>query len=526
MISKEELQKFILDIESDRVERTISTNDTDKFAEAICAFSNDMAGHKQPGYLLLGVHDKTCKLSGLKATDKIMKDVAAIRSDGNVLPQPAMTVSKVSFDEGDVIVVEVLPAHFPPVRYKGTIWIRVGPRRGIANEMEERLLTEKRTSNAKTFDERPCVGSTIDDLNINLFKMVYLPKAVSSDVLANDKRDTKLQLASLRFYDLVYDCPTNAGILMFGNNVRYFFSTSYVQYVKFEGTSVASNILADTQFSGDLISIVNELNSFVKINIVKKRPIPVSALIEENVFNYSDSAIREFLMNALMHRSYEITSYIKFYQYSDRIEIINPGGLYGNARPENFPNVSDYRNLVIAESMRVMGYVNRFNRGIENAQLDLRNNGNAPAEFDLNTFGVFGVIMREKPIEKITADFSNPWRIGRVNEESGRVNYGISRVNEESGRVNYGIGRVNEKIGRVIYGIGRVNDPIRINDLLEIEKNVLYIIKDNENINQKSISKLTQTPYRTLSRYLKTLKDKGLIKYVGSAKKGGYRIAF
>jgi len=66
-------------------------------------------------------------------------------------------------------------------------------------------------------------------------------------------------------------------------------------------------VLADTQFSGDLISIVNDLNSFVKINIVKKRPIPVSALIEENVFNYSDSAIRVFLMNALMHRSYEIT---------------------------------------------------------------------------------------------------------------------------------------------------------------------------------------------------------------------------
>lgn len=66
-------------------------------------------------------------------------------------------------------------------------------------------------------------------------------------------------------------------------------------------------MLADTQFSGDLISIVNDLNSFVKINIVKKRPIPVSALIEENVFNYSDSAIRVFLMNALMHRSYEIT---------------------------------------------------------------------------------------------------------------------------------------------------------------------------------------------------------------------------
>ena len=53
MVSKEELQELILDIESDRIERTISTNDTDKFAEAICAFSNDMAMNKKPGFLLI-----------------------------------------------------------------------------------------------------------------------------------------------------------------------------------------------------------------------------------------------------------------------------------------------------------------------------------------------------------------------------------------------------------------------------------------------------------------------------------------
>ena len=496
MLSKEKIFKLINDKESDRIERTISTNDTDKFAEAICAFSNDLANHQKPGYLLIGVQNTTCKLSGLKATDELLKNIAAIRSDGNILPQPAMTVHSYTFDDGDVIVVEVLPAHFPPVRYKGRIWIRVGPRRGIANEMEERLLTEKRTSNAKTFDERPCVGSTVDDLNINLFKMIYLPKAVSAEVLANDTRDIKLQLASLRFYDLVYDCPTNAGILLFGNNVRYFFSTAYIQYVKFEGDTVASNVLADTQFSGDLISIVNELDSFVKINIVKKRPIPVSTLIEENVFNYSDSAIREFLMNSLMHRSYEITSPIKFYQFSDRIEIVNPGGLYGNARPENFPNVSDYRNLVIAESMRVMGYVNRFNRGVETAQLDLKKNGNAPAEFDLKTFGVFGVIIKEKPIEKISADFSNPWKGGGIKTSD-------NKENKKAGGIN-----------------GGISGGIKLS---KTEAEILDVIEAHENIKVDEISKLLNISKRTAERHLSRLKDLHIIEYVGSLKTGGYK---
>jgi len=70
MLSKEKIFELINDKESDHIERTTSTDDTDKFAEAICAFSNDLANHQKPGYLFIGVHDKTCKLSGLKATDK------------------------------------------------------------------------------------------------------------------------------------------------------------------------------------------------------------------------------------------------------------------------------------------------------------------------------------------------------------------------------------------------------------------------------------------------------------------------
>ena len=54
---------------------------------------------------------------------------------------------------------------------------------------------------------------------------------------------------------------------------------------------------------------------------------------------------------------------IQFYEYDDRIEIQNPGGLYGKVSPDNFPNVSDYRNTFIAEAMKVLGYVNRFSRG-------------------------------------------------------------------------------------------------------------------------------------------------------------------
>ena len=78
----------------------------------------------------------------------------------------------------------------------------------------------------------------------------------------------------------------------------------------------------------------------------------------------------------------------RFYQFSDRIEIQNPGGLYGEASPENFPRVNAYRNPIVAEAMHVLGYVNRFGRGIARAQRFMNENGSPEPcfEFQVNHF--------------------------------------------------------------------------------------------------------------------------------------------
>ncbi len=97
-------------------------------------------------------------------------------------------------------------------------------------------------------------------------------------------------------------------------------------------------------------------------------------------------------MNAIMHRDYEGNAPIQFYEYDDRIEIQNPGGLYGKVSPDNFPNVSDYRNPFIAEAMKVLGYVNRFSRGVYRVQKELEENGNGQASFDFSLITAFRVV--------------------------------------------------------------------------------------------------------------------------------------
>jgi ATP-dependent DNA helicase RecG len=391
MITKQQLISSLADIESYHIERTTSITDTDKFCQAICAFSNDLSGSGKNGYLILGAHDNG-ERSGLRVDDRLLLQISNIRTDGNILPQPVMTVEKFSFDEGDLLVVEVQPSEIPPVRYRGRVWVRVGPRKSFATEAEEKILTERRLSNIRTFDAMPCLGTSIANLDVSLVKKEFLPKAVAEEVLAADKRPIEEQLSSLGFYDLRYNCPTCGAVILFGLNPERYIHGSYVQYVRFKGKDKAGDILNEFKFSGNLCRTLIKIDNFIETSVAAKRPIPVSVLREETFSKYPYWATRELLMNAIMHRDYESNAPVQFYEYDDRIEIQNPGGLYGKVHPDNFPNVNDYRNPFIAEAMKILGYVNRFSRGVNRVQRELRENGNGEAAFDFSLITAFKVV--------------------------------------------------------------------------------------------------------------------------------------
>ena len=136
-----------------------------------------MAAHAMPGYLIVGVHDDG-SLNGTLVDDKLLQTLLSYRTDGRIVPPPAMVVAKFTYPEGEVAVVEVQPSSVPPVRYKGKVCVRIGPRKGTANEAEERILSEKRSTFARSFDTAPCFGSTLNDLSIDIFKITYLPTAI------------------------------------------------------------------------------------------------------------------------------------------------------------------------------------------------------------------------------------------------------------------------------------------------------------------------------------------------------------
>lgn len=381
----QELTALLGDLESDRVERKASISDGKKIRQAICAFANDLPNHKKPGVLFIGVNDNgTC--ANLAITDELLLRLSNIRSEGKILPFPLLQVNKRILDSCELVVVIVEPSDAPPVRFDGRTHIRVGPRRATATPEEERRLNEKRRARDLPFDLQPLPSSSLDDLNLEIFQQSYLPFIIAPEVLEENQRSLPQQLASVRFTTPPpQSCPTVLGTLIIGKNPRQFVPGHYVQFLRVDGAELGDPIKDQKEISGSLLDILRMLDETLQINISIASDI-TSQSLEIQHPDYPIEALRQLARNAVMHRSYEQTNApVKVYWFSDRVEISNPGGLFGQVNQENFgQGVTDYRNPHLAGVMKDLGYVQRFGYGIPTAKRALEKNGNPPPEFSLD----------------------------------------------------------------------------------------------------------------------------------------------
>ncbi|MGH8909126.1 MAG: ATP-binding protein [Egibacteraceae bacterium] len=388
----EELAQLLADMESDRVERKASPADKDKICEAVCAFENDLPNHRKPGVVFVGVHDNGTD-ARLAITDELLRNLAGIRSDGNILPLPSLDVQKRRLHEMDLAVVVVHPSEAPPVRYRGRVWVRIGPRRAVASAGEERRLAEKRRAGDLPFDLWPLRSASLDDLDLDMFEEDYLKAALPSDVLAENERTVEQRLVSARFLT-VDGIPTVTGVLTVGQDPTRFVPGAYVQFLRFDGVDLTDPIRDQEALSGPLLHVLRELETLIRINVSVATDV-VSQPVEIRTPDYPVPALEQLIRNAIMHRAYDVTNApVRVSWFNDRVEIQNPGGPYGQVDVDNFgePGVTDYRNPTLAEVMKTLGYVQRFGVGIQLARRALERNGNRPLEFVVNPRNVAAIV--------------------------------------------------------------------------------------------------------------------------------------
>jgi len=249
--TQRELEEMLADLESDLVERkeSLQGDDPRKIRQAVCAFANDLPDHQRPGVVFVGADDAGAPV-GLEITDQLLLQLADVKTDGNIVPPPTMTVDRRVLLGTPVAVVTVMPADTPPVRHRGRIWIRVGPRRAIASAQDERILNEKRRHDPH-FDAQPVPTASITDLDLRRFEEEYLPQAVDAAALAENDRSTEERLAALKMIAGVDDPrPTIAGILVLGRSPQDFLPAAFAQFLRIAGTELADPVVDDGRCSG------------------------------------------------------------------------------------------------------------------------------------------------------------------------------------------------------------------------------------------------------------------------------------
>lgn len=394
MLNDAELERLLLDPESDRVERKRNAADLDDIREAVCAFANDLPDHRLPGVVFVGIEDDgVC--AELQINDGLMRLLAQLRDDGAITPFPSLTVVQRTLNGCEVVVLVVEPAMTPPIRLRGRSWVRVGPRRAWATPEEERRLAERRVHGNLPYDVQPVAAATLDDLDITLFERDYLPHAVAPEVIAENRRSITEQLQSLRMLD-VAGRPTVLGVLVLGKDARRYVGGAYVQFLRIDGTRLTDPIRDQKEIDGPLVELLRRLDEVLEAHNSIATSI-IDGRVEVRRPEYPMAALQQLVRNGVMHRAYEGThAPVRIHWYSDRIEILSPGGPYGLVSRENFgrPGITDYRNLHLAEAMKVLGYVQRFGVGIAIARQELEKNGNPPLEFVVEPTHVLATVRR------------------------------------------------------------------------------------------------------------------------------------
>ena len=374
--------------ESDRVEfkESLRGDAPKKIREAICAFANDLPDHRKPGFVFVGLRDDGT-VAGLSVTDELLRQLADMKTDGNIVPPPSLTVERRSVSGNDIAVIAVQPSDSPPVRYNGRVHVRIGSRRGIATAQDERILNEKRRYADIPFDIHPVPSATLKDLILSVFEYEYLPRAFAPDILESNERSREEQLAATKMIASADEAiPTVLGLLVLGKRTLDFLPGTYIQFLRFAGDEPTDPISDEEAISGTIGDVLRRLDE--KLNGHNRTAVDIiSGPIERRISTYPVAAIQQIARNAVMHRSYEGNNApARVYWYDDRIEIMSPGGVFGSVTAQNFgqPGITAYRNPNLAEAMRNLRLVQRFGLGIPLAKRLLREAGHPDIEFDVD----------------------------------------------------------------------------------------------------------------------------------------------
>ncbi len=267
----------------------------------------------------------------------------------------------------------------------GRVLIRSGVKnRPLGGQEILKLASAKSTGD---FESEVVPGATKDDLSRKMIDEYLAKRAERTKRPYNGKVDDLLK--EIGAVD-AEGKPTVSGILSFSEFPQHWLPQSGIVFAKFVGkTPRGENGLAGysrrEELTGPLSRLIESTWNLIWSEMAVSAV--VKGLEREETFEYPQFAVREAIVNAVCHRDYRLKGRrIEVRMYSDRLEVISPGGLPGFITVENIVDEHFSRNPRIVNGLFQWGYIEELGLGIDRMMEVMQQAGHKPPSFDARPY--------------------------------------------------------------------------------------------------------------------------------------------
>ena len=474
------------------------TWDADASLKTICAFANDI-DNWGGGYIVIGVREKDGRpeypLLGVPAEkiDGYLKDM--LNKCKLIQPEYLPIVEVADYEGKKFIVIWAPGGNSRP--YSSPKSMRKDNRERIyfirkmastiaPSEAEKRDLYN--LANNIPFDDRVNHEAELADLNITLIQS-YLKEIGSSLYQESESMDFVDLCKSMNIISTLpeYTKPKNVGLMFFSLEPERFFPYAQIDVVEFPDDT--GDRIREKTFRGPLHQQLREALLYIKNSIIQEQIIKVDGVAEaRRFFNIPFAAVEEALSNAVYHKGYDVREPIEVRVEPDRMIIVSHPGADRSISQEGLREYRvfsrRYRNRRIGEFLKELHLTEGRNTGFRKIRNALRNNGSPEPLFETD----------EERTYFATTLFFHP--------DFVKTGIDDSQNDNENDIENDNVIKVLNKNERVIF----------------------EVIRRNPDLSADQIAGLAEVSKSTVSRTIKKLKDKGLIRRCGSDRKGTWEI--
>jgi ATP-dependent DNA helicase RecG len=357
----------ILDIDEETglVEFKIQAPRPAELAERICGMANTRTG----GTILFGIENAERAVVGLARPHETIDRIwTALRLVKPAVPLRDEEPVLCRFRGAQLVALQIAPNTGELFQAGGIFHIRKGSQ--TVPMTKEEIETRLAAFGTLPWEERLCPEATLDDLDAKLIEQYLAQRGTSG-------RRTRAYLALEEILiglhcarrDPLSDTvrPTHAGILLFGRDPQFHLPYSEVVCVRYADSLGVGQYLDRKTFTGTLPELIDQTAEFLT------RHIRVGAQIQGfrriDLPEYPREALREAVVNAVVHRDYTATAEsIRVFYYPDRVEVHSPGLLPPGLTPQDLAALrapSRPRNRLLAQRLRDWpGYMEQVGSGI------------------------------------------------------------------------------------------------------------------------------------------------------------------